>query len=75
MAIIPVAPNFFIVDTEAERSTSWGDGVQVFCKDTTKTYILNSSIFKLIGIGVNLTVSTSEPTSPSSGDLWVQTSA
>jgi len=73
MAITPISPNFFIVDTEAERSTGWADGVMVFCKDTNKTYVLKAGTFKLLGLGVNLTIGVSEPSGPVTNDLWIDT--
>ena len=43
--IIQVNPAFYIVDTEAERSTAWANNCIVFCKDTEKTYFLTDGIF------------------------------
>jgi len=71
MAITPISPNYFIVDTEAERNTGWADGVNVFCKDTNKTYVIKAGVFKLVGMGVNLTIGTSQPSGPVENDLWI----
>src|SRR3990167_610049 len=48
MAIWTQAQPPFIVDTEAERSTSWPDGSLIHCLDTDKTYILCSGSFHTV---------------------------
>jgi hypothetical protein len=67
MAIITVQQPSFIVDSESERSTSWPNGSEVYCKDTKKTYRLESSVFEPVASG---TGSESDPvytTSATSG--------
>ncbi|MFH1683972.1 MAG: hypothetical protein ABIA67_03730 [Candidatus Margulisiibacteriota bacterium] len=52
-AVTTQAQPQFAVDLESERNTSWPDGSTVFCKDTIKTYILNSGVFFDIDEGNN----------------------
>ena len=46
MAFFTQAQPPIIVDTEAERSTTWPNGSIVFCKDTLKTYFLIDGVFR-----------------------------
>lgn len=42
------AKNIIICDTESERNLQWGNGQEIFCKDTNKNYIINNGNFVLI---------------------------
>ena len=45
MAITSISQPNFVVTTEAEKSTAWPEGSQVYVTDTGCYYILKSSVF------------------------------
>lgn len=77
MSIENIAYLYYVVDLESERTTTWPEGARVFCKDTRKLYILTNGVFIMQGLdydGISkITVGTTQPTSPSVGNLWIDT--
>ena len=70
MAIVHAPNPRLIVDTEAERSTGWPDGIEVFCKDTGKYYQLSGGAWVLKGASVDA-LNTLVQAAITSGDIAI----
>jgi len=64
-----------IRDTEANRSSySPKQGAKFLATDTGTVYLGDGTSWNELGSLRTVTVSSSEPTDPSEGDLWIDTS-
>lgn len=72
-----------VIDAESDRNSSWPEGTAVFCLDTDRNYVMKGGNWVHVGATAvadvldglqKITVSATEPTSPSTGDLWVDIS-
>lgn len=62
--------NYLICETEADRPTNAEEGMICYCKDVDQVYVWSGVAWV---VRPKITVSSSAPTSPQVGDLWVDT--
>jgi len=79
---VPLNENFEQIDTDVEirdtdaNRTSYTpkDGAKYLATDTGTVYVGDGSNWNEVGSLTNVAVGTSQPSSPSEGDLWIDTS-
>jgi hypothetical protein len=79
---VPLNENFEQIDTDVEiRDTDANrssytpkDGAKFLATDTGSVYVGDGSNWNEVGSLTNVSVGTSQPSSPTEGDLWIDTS-
>jgi hypothetical protein len=79
---VPLNENFEQIDTDVEirdedanrASYEAKSGAKFFATDTGAVYLGDGTAWEMVGSVRNVTVSASEPSDPSEGDIWIDTS-
>jgi len=79
---VPLNENFAALDTDVEIRDTDGNrgsyeakqGAKFLATDTGNVYLGDGSNWQRLGSVRSVTVGTSEPTDPSEGDIWIDTS-
>ncbi|MEF8856364.1 MAG: hypothetical protein V5A44_12835 [Haloarculaceae archaeon] len=79
---VPLNENFEQIDTDVEirdvdenrANYTAKDGAKFLATDTGAVYVGDGSSWNEVGSLTNVTVGTSQPASPSEGDVWIDTS-